>query len=710
MMRTLLKKTNKKTVYTITVLIWLSVTLVGSYAVWLTSNRLHSLTVQASITDYIAQGISDVEAYASDMADELEEQATLQQKISRLVDLEGVTFACILDNNNSPIAYKKDTTFSSNRLDTPKPVGKIGIIENEKTGKKIITTFYSDIMRYGKKAGTLHLSVTPDIMEKPIERYTIQLIVAVWSAICILSLATMLFMLKTLAGNDRTSIPDSILIKNGAPGDSFERNIENKAFIFLKFMVLEASLKHMYRWQEAVPRITPMQSESEHAGNAQRIGSYELQQVINHGNLFDLYLATTSLQNADSKQYIVKKLRKELAPIKDLVEAFNKGAELSVLLNHPNIVNTIEYRKKHQALISEHVRGNNLDQVLTKNKNGLPVNHALHILLKVCQALSHAYNYNRTYAGEPLKLIHGNLIPNNILISLAGEVKLTDFGVSKLIYDVACVENSLALGTSSYSSLEAAINQAIQRIESEGGTVSGSSATINKRLHEDNLNTIYTLGIHFWEMLTGRKLSQKEININEQDERFDALKSYSSETPEGVIRIVNKCLDKDKNRRYQSMKEIVRDLAQLRPDHIVNYDMSNYLYLAPEQIRGTQPDHLSDIYLTGVLMYEMLTGIKIYRLRDSIHLFTSFTDRINRSFYLKEGVNNEVEPLSILVPDISEQLNDVVMKCLEVKRKDRFNNIDEVLDALNTLIANGKGSPSNTAQLADYLEQLFRNT
>jgi tRNA A-37 threonylcarbamoyl transferase component Bud32 len=214
----------------------------------------------------------------------------------------------------------------------------------------------------------------------------------------------------------------------------------------------------------------------------------------------------------------LKLLPDKLARDPRFAERFNREGRVLARLNHPNIVSVYDFGQTEHFyfLLMEFVDGVNLRQAMKAGR--FSPGEALAVVPKICEALQYAHGQG---------ILHRDIKPENILLDARGQVKIADFGIAKLVgeekSDVTLTATGAALGTPHYMAPE----------------------QLEKPSEVDHRADIYSLGVVFYEMLTG------ELPIG----RFAAP---SSKTPVGpsVDEVVFRTLEKDRERRYQSAREM----------------------------------------------------------------------------------------------------------------------------------------------------------
>ncbi|HEV7867475.1 MAG TPA: protein kinase [Chthoniobacteraceae bacterium] len=213
----------------------------------------------------------------------------------------------------------------------------------------------------------------------------------------------------------------------------------------------------------------------------------------------------------------LKILPPNLARQPGFAERFTREARALARLNHPHIVAVYDFgeRAGFYYLMMEYVDGVNLRQAI---RAGVTPEQALGLVPHICEALQFAHDRG---------VLHRDIKPENILLDTAGTVKLADFGIAKLADDAPSATGLTQTG----SQLGTAAYMAPEQIE-KPGTV-------------DHRADIYSLGVVFYEMLTG------ELPIG----RF-AAPSEKAHVTRGVDEVVMRALEKERDRRQQSATEM----------------------------------------------------------------------------------------------------------------------------------------------------------
>lgn len=263
---------------------------------------------------------------------------------------------------------------------------------------------------------------------------------------------------------------------------------------------------------------------------------YEIISRIGSGGMADVYKAKDHKLN---RCVAVKVLKQEYKDDSAFISKFRVEAQAAAGLAHANIVNVYDVGEENGVnyIVMELVEGITLKAYITK-KGKLPVREATSIALQVSAGLETAHNNG---------IIHRDVKPQNIMISMDGKAKMTDFGIARAVS--ANTINSSVMGSVHYSSPE----------QTRGG-------------YSDSKSDIYSMGITLYEMLTGRVPfdgdSTVAVALKHLQEDILSPRKIVPEIPYSTEQIILKCTQKSPDRRYNNMSELIRDLKEslVNPD------------------------------------------------------------------------------------------------------------------------------------------------
>lgn len=263
---------------------------------------------------------------------------------------------------------------------------------------------------------------------------------------------------------------------------------------------------------------------------------YEIVGKVGAGGMSDVYKARDTIL---SRYVAVKVLKPEFSEDRNFVTKFRTEAQSAAGLEHPNIVNIYDVGSEDglHYIVMEYVEGITLKTYVEK-KGQLTFKESISIAIQVARGIEAAHNKH---------LIHRDIKPQNIIISTEGKVKVTDFGIAR-----AASSNTISadvMGSVHYASPEQARN----------GFVDGRS-------------DIYSLGIVMYEMVTGRVPFDGDttvaVALQHLQEEMTPPSNYAPNLPISMEKIIIKSTQKNPDRRYQKIEELLNDLrkALVTPD------------------------------------------------------------------------------------------------------------------------------------------------
>ena len=214
---------------------------------------------------------------------------------------------------------------------------------------------------------------------------------------------------------------------------------------------------------------------------------YELLDRIGVGGMAEIFRGKAVAAGGFEKPVAIKRILPHLSQDKRFVELLIAEAKVLSLLKHRNIVQIFDVGLGDDGqyfLVMEYVDGKDLGAVqrgLEARRRRMPFDLALHIVAEICEALEHAHTA-RAPDGKSMSLVHRDVSPSNVLMSRAGEVKLTDFGIAKRAEQEA-TRHGAVRGKFAYISPEQARNE-----------------------HLEPRSDVFSVGILLWELVTGRRL------------------------------------------------------------------------------------------------------------------------------------------------------------------------------------------------------------
>lgn len=277
------------------------------------------------------------------------------------------------------------------------------------------------------------------------------------------------------------------------------------------------------------------------------VGPFEILSFISRGGMGEVYLAHDPRL---SRRVALKILPASFTKDAERLRRFEQEARAASALNHPNIITIYEILKTDSThvIATEFVEGETLRQRLAHSR--LALSESLHIAIQIADALAAAHK-----AG----IIHRDIKPENIMLRPDGYVKVLDFGLAKLAEESPNVPMEEAL---------------TKQIRTGSGVVIGTAAYMSPEQARgkpvDARSDIFSLGAVIYEMVTGHKPFDGETP---SDMLAAILKSdptpisdFVADLPPELGRIIHKTLRKDREERYQVVKDLLIDLKSLAQD------------------------------------------------------------------------------------------------------------------------------------------------
>lgn len=269
--------------------------------------------------------------------------------------------------------------------------------------------------------------------------------------------------------------------------------------------------------------------------SGRQIGDYRVLRRIGRGAMAEVYLAE---QSSLARQVALKVLKSALAEDATYIKRFQNEARAAAALVHANIVQIYEVGQLEgiHFIAQEYISGQNLRQLLDRHGPFEP-SLAVTVMRQVAAALHKAARKG---------IVHRDIKPENIMISSAGEVKVADFGLSRIVGDgdVNLTHVGITMGTPLYMSPEQAEGRAL-----------------------DSRSDLYSFGVTAYHVISGRPPFEGETplavavqHVRSQPTRLENLRP---DLPTGLCRIVHKLLAKDPEQRFQDATALLQELRGL---------------------------------------------------------------------------------------------------------------------------------------------------
>lgn len=283
------------------------------------------------------------------------------------------------------------------------------------------------------------------------------------------------------------------------------------------------------------------------------LGRYLLLRELGSGGMASVYLGKMRLTGGLERLVAVKTIHDHLADQSSFVDMFLDEATIATQITHPNVCSVHDFGQVDGTyyLAMEYLVGEPLSEVIRQLRNYrsdravadvLPF-LAARIMADACEGL-HAAHETRGTEGQRLEVIHRDVSPQNLFVTYDGTVKVVDFGCAKAIQRISETSVGIFKGKVAYAAPE---QLKIQRL--------------------DPRTDVWALGVCLWEMLTLERLFKRDgpmasarAVLSETIPRADEVEPS---VPRELADVAERALRRDPNHRYQSARDMGRDLRQL---------------------------------------------------------------------------------------------------------------------------------------------------
>jgi len=262
-------------------------------------------------------------------------------------------------------------------------------------------------------------------------------------------------------------------------------------------------------------------------------GRYQIIEELGKGGMGKVYKAIDKKLN---EEVALKLIKPEIASDKKTLERFNNELKFARKIAHKNVGRMYELmeEKGTHFITMEYVPGQDL-RGLIRQSGQLAVGTSISIAKQVCEGLTEAHR---------LGVIHRDLKPQNIMIDKEGMARIMDFGIARSASGKGITGAGVMVGTPEYMSPE--------QVESK---------------ETDQRSDIYSLGVILYEMVTGRLPFEGDtplsVAVKHKTEAPPDPKQINTQIPEDLSRLILRCMEKDKEKRYQSAGEVRAELENI---------------------------------------------------------------------------------------------------------------------------------------------------
>ena len=266
-----------------------------------------------------------------------------------------------------------------------------------------------------------------------------------------------------------------------------------------------------------------------------KVGPYKILEQIGQGGMGVVFKAR---HEKLGRLVALKMLAPHLANNEEMRARFLREAKLQANLLHPNVVNIFDYIEegKDVFLVMEYVSGQTLEEMLLQ-KGKFTIEETLHVAEGVLEALSFMHRKG---------IIHRDIKPSNIMVTDNGLIKVTDFGIARLVEG------------------EAAITKAGAKV----GTLYYMAPELIKSGKVSPLVDIYSLGITLYQLLTGKVpfagKTEYEIIKGHLEKKPTPINELNPNIPAELAKTIHKALEKKPEHRFQSAADFLKEIQKIK--------------------------------------------------------------------------------------------------------------------------------------------------
>lgn len=275
-------------------------------------------------------------------------------------------------------------------------------------------------------------------------------------------------------------------------------------------------------------------------------GRYEIHELIGVGGMANVYRCNDTV---DDREVAIKILKDEYLNNEEFIRRFKNESKAIAMLSHPNIVKVydVSFGDMIQYIVMEYIDGITLKEYIDL-QGVIEWKDALHLTTQILKALQHAHECG---------IVHRDIKPQNIMLLQDGTIKVTDFGIARFSDKSTRTMTEQAIGSVHYIAPE----------QAKGEVTDGKT-------------DIYSVGVMFYEMLTGKLPfdgdSAVTIALMQLQSTPQMPRDVNPAIPIGLEQITMKAMEKQQSDRYSSAAEMLSDIERFRlnPSIVFNYGRS----------------------------------------------------------------------------------------------------------------------------------------
>lgn len=313
-------------------------------------------------------------------------------------------------------------------------------------------------------------------------------------------------------------------------------------------------------------------------------GRYQIIEELGKGGMGKVYRVVDKKLN---EEVALKLIKREIAPDRKTVERFSKELKFARKIVHKNVGRMYELMEDEGRcfITMEYVPGQDLKRLI-RQTGQLTVGKSISIAKQVCEGLVEAHK---------LGVVHRDLKPHNIMINKEGNARIMDFGIARSLDAEGITDANVMIGTPKYMSPE----------QVEGQVV-------------DQRSDIYSLGIILYEMVTEKTPFDGDtalsIALKHKTQAPPEPREFNAQIPENLSLVILKCLEKDKQKRYQRAEEVLSELRIIEK----NFPTEERIISGKKLESGTKRKRFQSFLIPGILLFVAVIIVAGYFLINRI--------------------------------------------------------------------------------------------
>jgi len=278
----------------------------------------------------------------------------------------------------------------------------------------------------------------------------------------------------------------------------------------------------------------------------QRFGRYDILLELGRGGMAELFLARRSAVGGFEKLVAIKRVHPHLTDDPQFRELFLNEARIAAQLSHPNVcaVHELDESDGELFLAMEYLEGVSWDTLIAAAPRGeIAMRLSAAIIAQAAEGLHYAHTL-RDATGQPISIVHRDVSPSNIFVTVDGVVKVLDFGIAKMAKEGPKTRTGVLKGKLPYMAPE----------QIEGKAIDGRT-------------DLFALGVCLWEALTGERLYERDTDFliwkAITEEPVPSVNARVQRYPAAIDGVIQRALEKDKALRYANVREFSEALSRV---------------------------------------------------------------------------------------------------------------------------------------------------